>query len=80
MLISCRHYVALSTDAREGKLSLWDRTRAGMHRAVCSYCQAFEASVDKTLELLHDQPAEPPTEAMEAELLKELRAKLPRRS
>lgn len=80
MLISCRHYVSLSTDARERKLSLWNRTRAAMHRTVCSYCQAFEASVDTTLGLLRDQPAEPPSEAMEAELLKDLRAKLPRRS
>jgi len=80
MLISCRHYVSLSTDAREHKLSVWNRTRAAMHRAVCSYCQAFEASVDATLGLLHDQPAEAPSEEMEAELLKDLRAKLPRRS
>ena len=80
MLISCRYYVSLSTDAREGKLSVWNRTRVAMHKAVCSYCQAFDASVDTTLGLLHDQPGEPPTEAMEAQLLSELRAKLPRRS
>jgi hypothetical protein len=59
---------------------VWTRTRAAMHRPVCSYCLAFEASIAATLGLLRDQPPEAPSEETEAELLKDLRAKLPRRS
>lgn len=74
MVISCRHYVSLATDAREGSLSAWNRARVAMHRTVCSYCQAFDSQMKTTLDLLHDQPVEPPNEGMEAALLEKLRA------
>ncbi len=80
MLINCRRYVSLVTDAREGSLSVWDRSRFRLHRTICPYCRRYESSLDTTLALVRDQPPEPPTDAMRAELLAKLRATFPRRS
>lgn len=80
MLISCRRYVSLVTEAREGTLSPWNRSRFMLHRKVCPYCRRFESTLDTTLALVREQPPEPPSEAMRAELLAKLRATFPRRS
>ncbi len=75
MLISCRHYVSLATDAREGCLSSWNRARVAVHRAVCPHCRRFDAGMDQALTALHeDAPtAEAPSEAMESRLVEALR-------
>lgn len=75
MIISCRHYVSLVTDAREGALSRWNKTRFAIHRGMCVYCRGYEASLDATLEVLGDSPPEPPSEKMQTELLERLRVK-----
>ena len=74
MLISCRHYVSLVTDAREGALSLWNRSRFAIHGTICSDCQRYQKTMDATLALLRDQPPEPPSEERQSELLARLRA------
>lgn len=74
MLISCRHYVSLATDAREGALSRWDKARFGFHGAVCPDCRRYEKTMDATLQALRAATADPPNEAREAQLLAALRA------
>lgn len=74
MLMSCRHYVSLATDAREGALAPWAKARFAVHATICPHCRKYEKTMDATLALLRDQPAEPVGEEREATLLAALRA------
>jgi hypothetical protein len=76
MLISCRHYVSLATDAREGALSGWDKARFGFHGAVCPHCRRYEKTLNATLEILRNEPRESPSDEQQAELLAALKASL----
>jgi hypothetical protein len=74
MLISCRHYVSLATDAREAPCRAGTGARFGFHGAICPDCRRYEKTMSATLEALRAATAEPPNEAREAELLAALRA------
>ena len=74
-MISCRRYVSLLTEAREGTLSPYERMAFGLHRKVCSRCRCYTEGFDQTVELLRELPPDPPPDAMRAELLARLRAK-----
>jgi hypothetical protein len=75
-MITCRHFVSIITDEQEGALSLTERAAFHLHRTICPPCRGYLDSFGRTVELLHEAPAEaePAPEAMRAALLARLRA------
>ena len=74
MIISCRRFVSMLTEAREGTLSPGHQRSFRFHHKVCTWCQCYVDGFDRTVELLHELPPERAPEQMRAELLARLRA------
>jgi hypothetical protein len=57
-MITCKRFCSLVTDEREGALSFTERAAFHLHRTVCRACRCYEDDLDRTVELLHEEPAE----------------------
>ncbi len=58
-MLTCQELTELVTDYLEGRLSLWDRMRFGMHVGMCRHCRAFLRDRRLTIETLGRMPEDP---------------------
>ena len=68
MIVSCRHYVSMMTEAREGPLPAHKRLALRFHHRVCPVCNLYTKGFDQTVELLRELPPEPAPDALRAAL------------
>jgi hypothetical protein len=75
-VITCQRFCSLITEEREGALSFTERAAFHLHRTVCGACRCYEEGLDRTVELLQEEPpeAEKAPEGMRAALLARMRA------
>ncbi len=65
MIVTCKQLVRRVTDAREGRLSAFDRAGYRLHLLRCRHCRAYVAQMDAVVEALR---AAPPGAGAPAEL------------
>ncbi len=74
-MITCKHFVSLITEEREGALSPEEHASFHEHGSICPPCRHYVEGFDQTVALLREEPAEPAPEAVRAGLLARLRAR-----
>jgi anti-sigma factor RsiW len=74
VIVSCRRFVEIITEAREGALPGWERPYFEEHATSCRPCRHYLEGIDRTIRLLHELPEEPAPEGMREALLARFRA------
>ena len=78
MILTCKQLVRSVTDAREGRLSAFDRAGYRVHLLRCRHCRTYVAQMDAVVAALHDAaPAEPAPPQLQAELARLFRERKP---
>jgi predicted anti-sigma-YlaC factor YlaD len=72
-MLTCQELTELVTDFLEGRLSLWDRIRFGLHIGMCKHCRAYLHDRRLAIEALGKMPADPIPPAVRDELLQRFR-------
>ena len=67
-MLSCQELVELVTDYTEGRMSLADRLRFGVHLAQCSHCRAYVREMKAAVRALGHMPPEPMPHDVEHEM------------
>ncbi len=56
MILTCKQLVRRVTDAREGRLSAFDRAGYRLHLMRCRHCRTYVAQMDAVVAALHGAP------------------------
>jgi len=56
MILTCKQLVRRATDAREGRLSAFDRAGYKLHLLRCRHCRTYVAQMDTVVEALRGAP------------------------
>ena len=72
-MLTCQQLTELVTDYLEGRMSLWDRMRFGMHVGMCRHCRAFLRDRRLTIKTLGKMPEDPIPPEVRDELLHRFR-------
>ena len=74
MIVSCRRFVEIITEAREDALPGWERRHFEEHATDCRACRGYLEGFEHTIDLLHELPEEPAPDEMRETLLSRFRA------
>ena len=74
MIVSCRRFVEIITEAREDALPGWERRYFEEHATDCRPCRRYLEGFERTIALLHALPEEPAPQGMREDLLSRFRA------
>jgi anti-sigma factor RsiW len=74
VIVSCRRFVEIITEAREGALPGWERRHFEEHATDCRACRGYREGLEHTIALLNELPEEPAPEKMREALLSRFRA------
>ena len=74
MIVSCRRFVEIITEAREDALPGWERRHFEEHATDCRACRGYLEGFEHTIELLHELPEEHAPEKLREALLSRFRA------
>jgi hypothetical protein len=74
VIVSCRRFVEVITEAREDALPGWERRYFEEHATVCPPCRRYLEGFERTVALLHELPEEPAPEGMREALLARFRS------
>lgn len=78
MILTCKQLVRRVTDAREGRLSAFDRAGYKLHLLRCRHCRAYVAQMDAVVAALHGAAPDPSvTPELRAELVRLFRDRKP---
>ncbi|MBK8259419.1 MAG: hypothetical protein IPK82_43030 [Polyangiaceae bacterium] len=75
MIVNCRRFTELLTDASEGKVASWEESHFAEHARLCGACRKYARDFDKVVHLLRDLPKEPAPEGLKSALLERFKSR-----
>lgn len=74
MIVNCRRFTELLTDAADQRIASWEEPHFVEHGHVCGPCRRYARDFERVVALLHDLPKETAPEAMRSALLAKFRS------